>query len=51
MTQIERLRLELLIREQYQLLGPEFFTELERILTLIDTESNSVPPARRFQVL
>ena len=51
MTQIERLRLELLIREQYQQFGEEFFTELERILTLIDTEANSVPPARRFQVL
>jgi hypothetical protein len=51
MTQIQRLRLELLIREQHQQFGEEFFTELERILSLIDTEQNAVPPAKRFQVL
>ena len=49
----DRLRLELLIREQLKLHGNEFYTELAGILTKLEFErlpkNEQIPPAGRFR--
>jgi hypothetical protein len=49
----DKLRLELLIREQISNHGEDFYIELERILSKISSEENQVPPRgqARFRVM
>ena len=53
MTITDRLRLELLIREQLKQHGNEFYTELAGILTKLEFErlpkNEQIPPAGRFR--
>jgi hypothetical protein len=51
MTITDKLKLELLIREAHQKHGDDFFAELERILSKIDSEQNQIPPVGRFRVI
>jgi hypothetical protein len=47
----ERLRLELLIREQIAKHGDDFYVELERILSKIVSEQHQTPPVGRFRMV
>jgi hypothetical protein len=40
----DKLRLELLIREQITKHGEDFYLELEKILSKISTEDQQIPP-------
>lgn len=51
MTLTERLKLELVIREHIDKHGDDFYTELERILSKIESEQHQVPPVGRFRVV
>ena len=48
MTLIEKLRLEVYIREQHQKHGDEFYAELAKVLAKLDTEVLSVDPRTRL---
>ena len=46
----DKLRLELLIREQIAKHGEDFYIELERILSKISSEDNEIPPSSRARM-
>lgn len=46
----DKLRLELLVREQINKHGEDFYIELERILSKIATEEQQVPPVGRARM-
>jgi hypothetical protein len=46
----DKLRLELLIREQITKHGEDFYLELERILSKIVSEEQQVPPTGRARM-
>jgi hypothetical protein len=46
----DKLRLELLVREQITKHGEEFYLELERILSKIATEDEQIPPTGRARM-
>jgi hypothetical protein len=46
----ERLRLELLIREQITKHGEDFYVELERILSKLQSEDQQIPPTGRARM-
>jgi hypothetical protein len=51
MTITEKLKLELLIREHVDRHGDLFYTELERILSKLQSEEQQVPPVGRFRMV
>jgi hypothetical protein len=51
MTITEKLKLELLIREHAERHGSNFYVELERILSKIQSEEQQVPPVGRFRMV
>jgi len=46
----DKLRLELLIREQISNHGEDFYLELERILSKIVSEENEITPTNRARM-
>jgi len=46
----DKLRLELLIREQITNHGEDFYIELERILSKISSEENQITPTGRSRM-
>jgi hypothetical protein len=51
MTLTEKLKLELVIREHLDRHGEDFYTELERILSKLQSEEQQVPPVGRFRMV
>jgi hypothetical protein len=46
----DKLRLELLVREQITKHGENFYIELEKILSKISTEEQQIPPTGRARM-
>jgi hypothetical protein len=47
----DKLKLELLIREAHQKHGEDFYVELERILSKLQSEQHQIPPVGRFRMV